>query len=448
MTTQSTGIGADLHLHRSMPSNARGTALLTTVGLSAVLELGERLVVHVAVHAATAADARWEVWQVLRRLRSLHPISEWRVQASADIDDDLLLTIALDVHNAANGKLELIGRAGLLVELTATATAEDLYRHWVNQDPVDRTSLRIAADVQAFADSRADVQAEILDEKQLRAAGLNLLIAVGEASSVSPPRLVIARYTPPGSTGKPLMLLGKGITFDSGGINVKPYESFVSMMKNDMAGAALAWSLFRALVADGHSEPLVCVLPTCENPIGENAMRPGALVRSYRGHRVRIDHTDAEGRLVLADGLAWASEKYEPRQVICFATLTTAALISYGPYATPVHFADADLQRRLQGASDALGEDLHFFTDRAWHREANRDQEADLKNTARLPGHASRAAGSRNAAHFLRFFTDAPFCHADIFASTWNWAGDAPGAGFGATGAPLRTWLRALREPA
>ena len=173
-------------------------------------------------------------------------------------------------------------------------------------------------------------------------------------------------------------------------------------------------------------------------------MRPGAVVQSYRGHKVRIDHTDAEGRLILADALAWATDTYAPERVVSFATLTTAALIAYGPYATPVHFASPALQRALADASAATGEDLHFFDRRVWHFEANRDEEADLRNTARLPGHASRGAGSRNAGHFLLHFTDTPLTHLDIFASTWNWAGDAPGAGYGATGAPLRTLVRGL----
>ncbi len=176
-------------------------------------------------------------------------------------------------------------------------------------------------------------------------------------------------------------------------------------------------------------------------------MRPGALVKSHRGPRVRIDHTDAEGRLILADALSWATSEHAVSDVLCFATLTTAALIAYGPYATPVHFADASLRGTLEAASDATGEDLHFFPFRLWHREANRDREADLKNTARLPAQARRGAGSRNAAHFLLHFTDAPLVHFDIFGSTWNWAGDAPGAGYGATGAPLRTLLRALAAP-
>ncbi len=286
-----------------------------------------------------------------------------------------------------------------------------------------------------------------MDEAALSEAGLRLLLAVGGASSISPPRLVVARYRP-GDARAPRMLLGKGITFDSGGINVKPYESFVSMMKNDMAGAALAWSCFRALVERGYDRPLLLVLPTCENPVGENAMRPGSVVKSYRGKTVRIDHTDAEGRLVLADALAWAEDHHQPSDVHCFATLTTSALISYGPYATPVHFADERLRGALSDASSAWGEDLHFFPSRIWHRDANKDQEADLRNTGQLPGNARRGAGSRNAAHFLRWFTDVPFVHFDIFGSTWNWAGDAPGGAVGATGAPLRTLLGAYEGEA
>src|SRR5690606_23603547 len=124
--------------------------------------------------------------------------------------------------------------------------------------------------------------------------------------------------------------------------------------------------------------------------------------------------------------------------------LTTAALVAYGPFATPVHFASSASQSALAAASEATGEDLHFFPTRVWHREANRDPEANLRNTANLPQHATKTAGSRNAAHFLTFFTERPLVHFDIFASTWNWSGEAPGSGYGATGAPLRTLWRAL----
>ena len=173
-------------------------------------------------------------------------------------------------------------------------------------------------------------------------------------------------------------------------------------------------------------------------------MRPGSVVTGHRGVSVRIDHTDAEGRLILADALSWASDKYQPKEIITFATLTTAALVAYGPFSTPVHFASPLLKKCLQSASETHGEDLHFFPTRVWHREANRDYEADVKNTGRLSGNARRGAGSRNAGHFLRFFTDAPLTHLDIFASTWDWSGQAAGTRNGATGSPLRTVLSGL----
>ena len=405
----------------------------------------ERVDLHIALPAGDLADVRWAVWHVVRRVRAMFSAGDCTVHANDAVDDAAMVAIGLDLYHAWAGRLAVADRPAVAAEVARVGAVEGLVRSWVNEDPTTRTSVAIAADVQTWAAEQDAVTVEVLEPARLRAEGMNLLLAVGGASTLSPPRLVMASYDA-GDDAKPLMLLGKGVTFDSGGINVKPYESYVSMMKNDMAGAALAWGLFKALVEAGHPRSLVLVVPTCENPVGEDAMRPGALVKSHRGPTVRVDHTDAEGRLILADGLSWASERYDPEQVWCFATLTTAALIAYGPYATPVHFADPDSEQRLASASAATGEDLHFFPGRLWHREANRDQEADLRNTARLPGHAARAAGSRNAAHFLRFFTDARLVHFDIFASGWNWAGDAPGCGYGATGAPLRTLLRALES--
>ncbi|MCA9516756.1 MAG: leucyl aminopeptidase family protein [Myxococcales bacterium] len=400
---------------------------------------------HVELRLASrpVAELRWLVDGALKKLRGAFGLDSAALEVDAGVDGAVADAIALDLLQAHGGRVSH-GRGEAIDRLAASET---LFKRWVDEDAATRTSTAIARDVSAWvAANRGDhpVAVEILDHDACKEEGLRLLCAVGGASLVSPPTLVTATYRPEGSTRAPLMLLGKGITFDSGGINVKPYESYVSMMKNDMAGAALAWALFQHLVASRFPWPLVCVIPTCENPIGEGAMRPGALVKSYRGLTVRIDHTDAEGRLVLADGLAWAGDRHQPERVISFATLTTAALIAYGPYATPVHFAPPALEAALTRASARTGEDLHFFPERIWHLEANRDEEADVKNTARLPGHASRGAGSRNAGHFLLHFTDRPLTHLDIFASTWNWAGDAPAAGTGATGAPLRTLVHGL----
>ena len=390
------------------------------------------------------AEQRWIVDQLLRKLGALIHYDRASVHADAAVDEDTLMTLAVDLHSRTSGRVTLVDRPDLQARVAQIGGLEDTARAWVNEDPSTRTSLAIARDVEIWGKAHADVEVEVLDEAALTERGLRLLLAVGQGSDASPPRLVLARYRPGNSQKAPLMLLGKGITFDTGGINVKPYESFVSMMKNDMGGAALAFVLFRALVEARHPDPLLLVLPTCENAVDGRAMRPGAVIESYRGLRVRVDHTDAEGRLVMADALAYAEDHHAPSQVLSFATLTTAALIAYGPYATPVHFADAAFEARLRAASERTGEDLHFFPARIWHYEANRDREADVRNTARLPGDASRGAGSRNAAHFLAHFCHTPLCHFDIFASGWNWSGEAPGIGHGATGTPLRTLLRAF----
>ena len=447
MSTEEQGPTLHVHVMSGSAELPTGMELRVAGDTRACLQLADSEVrVHVALEARARTEMRWLVDGIIRRVGALTRVGPACIHGHDGVDDDTLVTLGLDLYRRCSGAVEIAERPALQARVKTTGALLDQYCDWINEDPATRTSLAIARDVANFGDDHATVNVDVLAEAALTDLGLRLLLAVGAGSPASPPRLVIARYRPPGCEPDTpyLMLLGKGITFDSGGINVKPYESFVSMMKNDMGGAALAFALFRGLVEAGHDQPLLLVLPTCENAVDGNSMRPGALVTSYRGHRVRIDHTDAEGRLALADGLAYASQLYPTRQVLSFATLTTSALVSYGPYATPVHFADSAFEGALRAASEATGEDLHFFPERIWHSEANRDQEADLRNTARLPGHAARGAGSRNAAHFLRFFTDAPLCHFDIFGSTWNWAGDAPGAGYGATGAPLRTLLRAF----
>jgi leucyl aminopeptidase len=388
-------------------------------------------------------NLRWGLDQALRHLCATFRIKSIIFEPQENFPSSTSLSVALDLHNAFRGKVQWDSQDTLSSRFSQLAEAEDLYRTWINEDPSIRTSVAIANDIQTWAESHPSVSLEILEEQAIKEHGLNLLWSVGKASPQSPPRLIMARYQPadssPHANQAPRMLLGKGITFDSGGINLKPYESFVSMMKNDMGGSALAWSLFKSLVEQNSSQPWVLVIPTCENAIGENAMRPGSIVQSHRGHRVRIDHTDAEGRLIMADALSYASERFRPQTIYTFATLTTAALIAYGPHSTPVHFADSALESQLSAIAEETGEDFHFFPFRLWHQEANRDLEADLTNRATLPGKASSAAGSRNAAHFLRFFTDAPLVHFDIFASTWNWGGDSPGSRYGATGTPLRS---------
>jgi leucyl aminopeptidase len=393
--------------------------------------------------AQPVAALRWNIDRVVRRVRQAFDLrgATASVRIAPGVPADAAAAVRLDVARAFGP--DAVADDPALAEIEA---AERTFRARVNEDPRTCTSLSLAAEVEDFCRNHTGpgrLTCDILDQQRLVDEGLNLLLAVGQASTTSPPRLVTATWTPDGAGAEraPWMLLGKGITFDTGGINVKPYESFVSHMRNDMAGAALAIALFRSLVAANYPRPLVLSVPTCENAVGENAMRPGTVVATRRGPSVKIDHTDAEGRLILADGLTWCEERYAPERTFCLATLTTAALTAYGPFATPIHFAEGDVATALMIASEKTGDDIHLLPRRPWHFEANRDSEADLRNTARLGGAMPMAAGSRNAAHFLLHFAKAPLVHADILGSTWNWGDTYPGAGFGATGAPYRLLL-------
>ena len=316
------------------------------------------------------------------------------------------------------------------------------YRKWINDEPDTLTSIEIGKRLQAFASSH-NVSYEVLDREELEKQGLNLLLAVGQASEKSPSRLMVLRHLV-GEKDRPLTLIGKGITFDTGGINVKPFESHVNCMRNDMGGAALMAHLFMALVASGYGGPLALIIPACENLVAQNAMKPGAIVKSHSGKKVYIEHTDAEGRLILADAISYADKHLRPSKMMVAATLTTASLRQFTGYQTPVYFSEASFRERLSKAGEAWGEKFGFWDGFLPFEVANKTKAADLTNMGRLPQAASIGGGSAVAAHFLRSFTTTPLVHFDIFASCWNWSGDYPGARYGATGAPFNSLFDAV----
>ena len=189
---------------------------------------------------------------------------------------------------------------------------------------------------------------------------------------------------------------------------------------------------------------IVLVIPCCENLVAQKSMKPGSIVKSYKGKEVVIEHTDAEGRLILADALAYGEELYKPRKTMVAATLTTAALRQYTNYFTPVHFADKAFKDSLQAHGDQLGEGFVFWQKFAPFKDANLSPAADLTNMGRLNAAASIGGGSSCAAHFLKEFVDGPLVHFDIFATTWNWSTDYPGANYGATGAAFNSIFETL----
>jgi leucyl aminopeptidase len=318
------------------------------------------------------------------------------------------------------------------------------YRHWINENPDELTSIEIGNRLRKFAGEHGCEFREMGPE-ELRREGLNLLLAVGQGAQRSPSRLYIVTHQAH-KPGKPLMLIGKGITFDTGGINLKPFESHVNAMKNDMGGAALTAHLFQALVKSGYDGPLVLVIPSCENAIDANSMKPGVVVKSHKGLDVFIEHTDAEGRLILADAMSYAQDLYKPGLTLMAATLTTASLRQYSNYYTGVHFASEELQKLLHQHGQKWGERFSCWDEFLPFKTANSTKAADLTNMGRLASHANIGGGSNVAAHFLREFASHPLVHFDIFCSCWNWSGDYPGVAFGATGAPFNTLFDILRH--
>ncbi len=318
------------------------------------------------------------------------------------------------------------------------------FRAWVNENPDSLTSIELGARLQAFS-QRHGCNFETYDVEKLTQLGLNLLLAVGQASTRSPSRLHIATHNvKPGD--RPLMLVGKGVTFDTGGINLKPHEGFVNCMKNDMGGAGLMINLFQALVESGYAGPLACVIPCCENLIAEKSVKPGAIIKSYAGKNVIIEHTDAEGRLILADAIAYGQKHLNPALTIVAATLTTASLRQFTNFFTAVHFANGGFEDGLRKAGKAWGEEFSFWGEFLPFLNGNKTNAADLTNMGRMPSHASMGGACNVAAHFLKEFAPLPMIHVDIFASTWNWSGDYPGAHYGATGAPFNSLFQCIRQ--
>ena len=404
-------------------------------------------------------EKRWLFSQLMKRLRNqFQTVRKVAIYLAGDDLDAYQLGMAEDVFysycNHTYDKLKLASARVLVKNLNQVKTCDPYYqerfqyhkgfRQWVNEEPDVLTSLEIGRRLKSFATDNSCSFQE-LGVEELKQKNMNLLLAVGQASEKSPSRLfMLGSNIKKGD--KPLMLVGKGITFDTGGINVKPFEGFVNAMKNDIGGAALMSNLFMALVKAGYKKPLALVIPACENLVAQNSMKPGAIYKSYKGHEVVVDHTDAEGRLILADAIAYGEETFNPALTMVAATLTTAALRQFTGYFTPVHFSNPKFSQGLESWGQKMGENFVFWKDFLPFKWANKGKVTDLTNMGRLPASSSIGGGSSVAAHFLKEFADGPMIHFDIFASTWNWSADYPGSSFGATGAPFNSLFETIMD--
>lgn len=251
--------------------------------------------------------------------------------------------------------------------------------------------------------------AEVHDEDWLAAHGFRALLGVARGSA-HPARLVVVRYQPR-RDGKPIVLVGKGITYDTGGLSLKQREAMVPM-KTDMAGAAVVLAAVLAARRLGVPQPVVAVLALAENALGAASQRPGDVVRTLDGTTVEVLNTDAEGRMVLADALAWARAELRPAALIDVATLTGAATVGLGRHHGALYATDDALATTLEDAGAVEGEALWRMPLVEDYLPALRSDVADL---AHIATNDRVRAGSVIAALFLRHFVgDLPWAHLDI----------------------------------
>ena len=269
------------------------------------------------------------------------------------------------------------------------------------------------------------VKTKVLEEDEMRKLGMNALLAVS-AGSEQPAKLIVMEYNNAPANTKPTVLVGKGITFDSGGISIKPAAT-MDEMKFDMCGAA---SVFGTLQAAAELElpiNLVGIVACSENLPDGKAIKPGDIVTTMSGQTVEILNTDAEGRLVLCDTLTYVERTYKPEYVVDIATLTGACVIALGSHAAALYSNNNRLRRSLRDAGNAIG-------DRAWPMPLWEDYQSQLdSNFADFANVGGREAGSITAACFLhRFARDLRWAHLDVAGVAWN-----SGKQKGATGRPV-----------
>jgi leucyl aminopeptidase len=265
---------------------------------------------------------------------------------------------------------------------------------------------------------------EVLERKDMEKLGMGSLLSVAQGSR-QPPKLIVLNYAGGPKKAKPLVLVGKGITFDTGGISLKPSPE-MDEMKFDMCGAASVLGALRACAAMKLKLNVVGIIPTTENMPGGAATKPGDVVTSMSGQTIEVLNTDAEGRLILCDALTYA-ERFEPEAVIDVATLTGACVIALGHVASGLYSNREALARELLAAGDEA-------YDRAWHMPLWDDYQEQLKsNFADMANIGGRPAGSVTAACFLsRFAKKFDWAHLDIAGTAWKSGKDK-----GSTGRPV-----------
>ncbi len=376
----------------------------------------------------------------------------------AAIEGWLLGGYAFDTYKTAKsddrpGEVIVLAEGARRAEMTAAfelgqvvATAVATTRDWVNTPPGDLTPARFAEAVVATTRARpkgaGKVTVKVMDEKALAEAGCGGILGVGQGSD-APPRMVQLTYRPAGAT-RHIALVGKGITYDSGGLSIKPGASMMTM-KMDMAGAAAVVNATLAIADLGLPVKVTAFAPMAENMVSGSATRPGDVLTMFGGKTVEVLNTDAEGRLVLADALGHAVQA-KPDLVVDVATLTGACMVALGDRVSGLFGNDDDLVGQVQAAAENAGEAL-------WHMPIPEEMGEKVRGNSKVADLAQhnleRWGGASYAAAFLREFVgDLPWVHLDIAGPAFNEKGAYGHVTPGGTGVAVSTLVELARTVA
>ena len=431
----SSASGKQLHLYQPQGVQARRVALLG-VGKGTVRELRTALT---AASGLLKADGVKHVVVALSVLDSTQDAVAVSVQCAAEASYVYALTKSkpksLDFAKltvAVADKREVTENTAAFEQAIAVAKGQALAKEWGNRPANHATPTMLAKAAKDLAKT-SGMTCKVHGPKEVAKLGMGAFLAVAQGSR-EPLQFIELSYNGASKSEAPIVLVGKGITFDTGGISLKPAAA-MDEMKFDMCGAASVLGVFRALAELKPAINVVGLIPACENMPDGAAVKPGDVVTSMNGLTIEILNTDAEGRLVLCDALTYA-ERFKPSAVIDIATLTGACVIALGGVRSGLYANQDALGQALLQA----GEKSH---DLCWQMPLDDDYAEGLKsNFADMGNVAGRAGGSITAAKFLqRFVGDMPWAHLDIAGTAWR-----EGGAKGATGRPVPLLVQYLLD--
>lgn len=323
-------------------------------------------------------------------------------------------------------------------QLQTITEANFLARDLVNEYPGQLTAIQLAKEIQK-AGKDAGFKVTVFDKKKIEALKMGGLLAVNKGSK-TPPTFSILEYKPAKAKNKqPLVLVGKGVVYDTGGLSLKPTPNSMDMMKCDMAGAATVVGTLYAIAKLNLPVHVVGLIPATDNRPGEDAYVPGDIVKMMNGINVEVLNTDAEGRMILGDALAYA-ERYKPSLVLDFATLTGAAKAAIGQYGTIfMGTANEEVKQKLVSAGFKTHERLVEFPFWDDYKNLIKSEVADIKNIG------GPEAGMITAGKFLEYFTNYPWLHFDIAGTAYIMGEDSYRGKYG-TGVGVRMLVEFIKN--